>query len=574
MKLRGIILLATLGLVSLTLALGYYFCRPTPAGFAATPNEQLISQRFEKEIWPLLTRETGGKSCVKCHDADNPSELHFFPDTESSYTMLLEKGYLVLDGPDSLLGRILSHNPKKRMPKGKSMKAWPEKDVATLRAFLTDLRGHLPTVTKTDEQFPRALLIPYRAPAPDQLDNQFITYRQLKGKIQTIFNDDWKRNDRDLLAENLAMFGGADFKERFNETAKASATFLSGLEVLSREVASRAYTLKTGPFAGRNEQLPSPLVMTRSDVPCEQEIKRLYQAILFRSPTPKEIQDSFAFLQNVYRAETEIQGRDLELAFKLTVEDRETGLKATRTINIPVSGETRGLYQELVDESQGGTNRFALQQLAKTFTFKPADDGQLFRIANVNTIGNVSFHGILLKPLNGDSNLMQRILANDPLVQADGAWKIRTGDGEGDGRRGRRRDKNPTETPNTRRSGDEFVSYEDENNDKGNSSIVIPISVKQAGQYELTVLWRKNTDNARGVLVEVFSHDATALAKPPLPEIPPRGEAHYFIDVSDDTRPYADLQASFQFAENNYVEINNRGTRKRVTADATRFIAG
>jgi hypothetical protein len=332
--------------------------------------------------------------------------------------------------------------------------------------------------------------------------------------------------------------------------------------------------MKTGPFAGRNEQLSSPLLMEKPDAACEREITRLYQTILFRSPTHKEIQDSFDLLKNVYHAESEIQGRDLELAFTLTVEDKETGLKATRTVNIPVSGETRGLYQELVDESQSATNRFGLQQLAKTFTFKPGDDGQLFRIANVNTIGNVSFHGLIIKPLHGDTNLVQRILASDAAVQADGAWKIKTGDGDGDGRRGRKRDKNATENQNTPRSGDEFVSYEDENNDKGNSSIVVPINVKQEGRYELTVLWRKNSDNARSVLVEVFSHDTTALAKPSLPEVPPRGEARYFIDVSDDTRPHADLQASFQFAENDYVEINNRGTRKRVTADATRFIAG
>src|SRR5262245_26595099 len=554
LKLRGITLV---GLVSLTLALGHYFSLQKPAQSAAANTDQSVAQRFEKEIWPLLARETGGASCVKCHDADNPSELHFFADAESSFTMLVEKGYLVLDGPDSLLGRILSHNPKRRMPKGKSMGPWPEKDVATLRAFLTDLQSHLQTVTRADEQFPRALLLPYRASPPDQLDNQFITYRQLKGKIQTIFNDDWKRNDRDLFAENIAMFGGADFKERFNESAKASATFLSGLEVLSRDVASRAYTLKTGPFAGRNEQLPSPALTEKPDAACERELTRLYQTILFRSPTRKEIQDSFAFLKNVYRAETEIRGRDFELAFKLTVEDKETGLKAMRTVNIPVSGETHGVYQELIDESESGTNRVGLQRLAKPFTFKPSDDGQLFRIANVNTIGNVSFHGLIIKPLNGDSNLTQRILANDAAVQADGAWKIRTGDGDGDGRRGRKRDKSATENQTTPRSGDEFVSYEDENNDKGSSTIVVPIDVKQEGQYELTVLWRKNSDNARSVLVEVFSHDATTLAKPPLPEIPPRGEARYFIDVSDDTRPYADLQASFQFADSDYVEINN-----------------
>src|SRR4030095_4570503 len=159
------------GLVSFTLALGHYFSLQKPTESAAANNDPFIAQRFEKEIWPLLARETRGTSCVKCHDADNTSELHFFSDAESSFTMLLEKGYLVLEGPDSLLGRILSHNPRKRMPRGKSMEPWPEKDVATLRAFLTDLQSHSHAVAKADEQFPRALLTPYRALPSDQFDN-------------------------------------------------------------------------------------------------------------------------------------------------------------------------------------------------------------------------------------------------------------------------------------------------------------------------------------------------------------------------------------------------------------------
>ena len=32
-----------------------------------------LLERFEKEIWPVLTRDREGKSCVGCHNDENPS---------------------------------------------------------------------------------------------------------------------------------------------------------------------------------------------------------------------------------------------------------------------------------------------------------------------------------------------------------------------------------------------------------------------------------------------------------------------------------------------------------------------
>src|SRR6185436_7082853 len=179
--------------------------------------------------------------------------------------MLLEQGYFAANNPDALLGRITTANSKKRMPKGKGARPWSNEAVHTLRTFLGDLQGYLKTASQADEQFPGALLSRYPGMVRHDLDNQFLSYRQLRGKIATIFQDDWVRNDRDLFEQNIALFGGADFKERFNETTKASATFLTGLEMLSRDVAARAYTQKAGPFKDRADSLPSPVSLNHTN---------------------------------------------------------------------------------------------------------------------------------------------------------------------------------------------------------------------------------------------------------------------------------------------------------------------
>src|SRR5207244_4642810 len=183
---------------------------PSPA-----PPADPVLREFQSQIWPLLTRGRGA-SCVECHDAESKSDLHFFPDPASSLAMLKEKGYLSTNEPDSLLGRITSANPKKRMPKGKRAVVWTPAEVARLRQFAGTFEPH--KSGNEEEHFPTALLAPYPGPKPASLDNQFISYRQLRGKIQAIFGDDWMRNGRDLFQENLSLFGGADFKTRFNES--------------------------------------------------------------------------------------------------------------------------------------------------------------------------------------------------------------------------------------------------------------------------------------------------------------------------------------------------------------------
>ena len=513
----------------------------------STEQKQLF-RRFEKEIYPLIARG-GGESCISCHDGDGASELVLFGNARDDFQVLREGGYFLSNTVDTLLGRVTSDNPKKRMPKGRHAVPWSPEEISQLRSFLVDINQHWPLERNADEVFPASLLAPYRGPAAEGVDNQFLTYRQLRGKIQTIFGDDWVRDGRDLFAENVAIFGGADFKDRFNESSQPTSSFLTGLEMLSRDVAALAYSRQAGPFAGRADKLPPPDGLSKPDAAYRREIARVYQALLFREPSGTEMQAAFQLIQAAYREKDAIQRSDYELGFELTVSDPETKQSATRHVVIPVRGDVTGIYQELVNQTAGEPTAHGSlvgQKLQGAFDLQPEARAETQRLVihNAQTMDNVSFAGLELKNVADSTTTF--VAADDPLVQPEGAWKLN--------------DRN------------RVSSYEDENEEKGAGSIQVPIRVSKAGRYEVSVLWRKNSNNASNVLVEIFAPGGAKLAMMPAPSIPEKGKARFFVDCREDSKPFAELEGSFQFGADDYVEINNRGTRARVTAGAIDFV--
>jgi hypothetical protein len=532
---------------------------PMTGGRLAPDDAAQLEERFTREIWPLLDRANGG--CVSCHNAQNPSQLHFSADGPGgNFKKLLSGSFFEPENPVSLLARVTSPVKEQRMPPP-PMKAWTDDEVGKLRDFVTDLydKTHKSGV-KADELFPPELLDPFTGKrVTGGPDNTFLTYRQLRGKIRTVFGDEWQRGERDLFQENIAQFGGADFTRRFDESSKASATYLSALDALGRDVASRAYVASTGPFAGRAETLPSPVAMKTPSPEYQAEITRLYRKMLFRNPTVQEVQQAFGFMKDIYREQQSVAGEDNTLDFELTVEDG-SGRRTGKSFRVRTTNEPLGVFQDFLDQSAASEQPQAKKKLEGAFTFKPGASEQRFQISNEETSGNVSLAALELKgPL--PEGPVKRIEVTDPSVTLQGAWQ--------------------------RRNGDSFASFEDANNNKGSSRIEIPISVEKEGKYELTVVWRRsgsvqvgrgrraaNSENADAVPIEVYSWDKSHIASPPLPPAPPKGEAHFTMDETVDTIPAWDLRTAFKFGSgpNEGVEIRNEGTKKRVVADSVKFV--
>ena len=519
-----------------------------------------FSKRFETELWPLMTRAKG--DCSHCHDGETKSQLEI-PDNnaDTAFKHLLTEDRFDLKSPSGLLNRITTKDAKLVMPPPASKNPWTDPEVGLLRKFIADMQPKMRAdATRMDEMFPIELLAHYSPKVPESNGgNTFLTYFQLKKKVKSIFNDDWKRDEKDLFNENIALFGGADFVRSYNESSKASATFLTGVDLMGQDIGSRAYVQGTGPFAGRAKTLPSPVAMKAPDDAYKAEIARLYNRLLFRDPTSDEADSAFRFIHTVCKAENQIALQPQTLRFSLTVSDAE-GQSTRREFSIPVINDGCGLYQEFINENVFGKEN-ARKKLGTVFHFKAGDETAQLMLTNTATNGNVALSGIEIKgPLvNGGGGETKVISMKDPVVKLFGAWKAV--------------DRTPP-------------GYEDANENKGSSSIAIPIRVDKTGAYEITVIWKPNDtsveksgknksvaaqSNAENVLIEVLSYDPTRHAVEAPKPIPPKGEAHFKIDETVSNIKFLDLKTVFQFGPNDGVEINNAGTRRPVVADACTF---
>jgi hypothetical protein len=98
-------------------------------------DRKALSERFQREVWPLLQR--GGKDgCVGCHrDGKIVSALHMTGDADKDFRMLLREGFLLKDDAGSLLARVVETDLRRRMPPRK-FPGWTAAETKTLRDFV------------------------------------------------------------------------------------------------------------------------------------------------------------------------------------------------------------------------------------------------------------------------------------------------------------------------------------------------------------------------------------------------------------------------------------------------------
>jgi hypothetical protein len=396
------------------------------AGLGQGDSHDGIFKRFETEIYPLMTR-LGEDSCVSCHDPDTSSNLVFIGNARDDFQMLLDQQYFSVQGPDSILARLETENTKKRMPKGRSVEPWTKGEIESFRVFLNEIQEVGLNSAHNDESFPSVLLNPYAGEIPSADDNQFITYSQLKGKIQTIFEDHWIRAGKDLFKENVAFFNGADFKTRFNESNQATSSFLSGLDLMARDVGARAYRKRTGPFSGHPFSLPLPVDQSGPSSAYRKAIKNLYQSLLYRDPKPHEQDEAYRLLQSIHEAEQVIQQRDYDLSFRLTVHDPSTGLQTEEHIEVGVSADPLGLHQEWIDQSKGasliaGEKGLQIMALNRPLRFNANQKGQRIVVHRLEPGERVSLAAIRIESVDGEQASV--IGVTHPSLSRDGAWKL------------------------------------------------------------------------------------------------------------------------------------------------------
>lgn len=222
-----------------------------PSQHAGVTLEQ-IEVRFATEVHPQMLDAAAG--CTACHHAASGRQLIVTSDARQTFYRAQAAG-LLDDGPTSILSRLASTDPVIRMPR--DLPAWSAEKIASVAAVVCALEAYQ-TTEQPDEIFPPDLTSPYTGPALAELDDTFINYPQLKGKVRAIFNDDWVRGGVDKFAENIGSFGGVDFTTRLVEARSATSDFLLGMDGLASDVCGRAATATSGPFTGLD--LAQPLV--------------------------------------------------------------------------------------------------------------------------------------------------------------------------------------------------------------------------------------------------------------------------------------------------------------------------
>ena len=508
---------------------------------ADTVTKETVFKQFESKIYPLMTRFEGD-SCVSCHDPATSSNLVLVGNAKDDFQIMVEQGYFALDGPDTILARLQTDNSKKRMPKGKSVKPWTQSEIADFSAFIENVLKADLVPTQDDESFPAVLLNPYEGEFIERDDNQFITYSQLRGKIKTIFGDDWVRAGKDLFEENVAFFNGADFVTRFNESNQATSSFLTGLDIMARDVGLDAYRNRRGPFAQLPFRLPKPSHPPEVPEAYRKSIENVYESILFRAPKPHELKDAYRLIKGIHQAGSDIRQRDYELGFKLTVQDPSTGLHSEKHIKIGVSADPLGLHQEWIDQSKGipavkGDKTLHMVKLNRPINFRAQQSGQRLLIHRLHPGQSVSLAAVGIQSTDGKTASV--IGATHSSVMRDGAWKLTSQRG--------------------------VTSFEHEKVATGTGVIEIPIDVEKDGKFEVSIYWRQNDELSDRILVEVYSDSPTSLAMPSVPAIPEIGRAHFSYDSSEDARPFAPVPGQFRFGKGDYVEVNNRNTDQKVT---------
>jgi hypothetical protein len=97
-----------------------------------------FARRFERDVWPLLVR--GGKDgCVGCHTTGKiVSSLKMKNDAGKDFRYMLREGFFIKGDPGSLLERMLTKDPKRRMPPDK-LPGWTPAELKVLTDFVNDL---------------------------------------------------------------------------------------------------------------------------------------------------------------------------------------------------------------------------------------------------------------------------------------------------------------------------------------------------------------------------------------------------------------------------------------------------
>ena len=198
------------------------------------------AERFRDEIYPLLA--DGAGACTACHHAGSSQLFQVLSSPGATFSLLLERGLLDPSDPMAVPGRVATTDMELRMPKAGALADGDVEAIAEFSRGLDDALGSHGESADVphDERFPDGLLLPYDGEERSERAQRRLSYYQLRRSLASIFGADWLASSgADPFEHKARAFGGADFQSSFDQSRTLTASYLSAMQEVSREVARR-----------------------------------------------------------------------------------------------------------------------------------------------------------------------------------------------------------------------------------------------------------------------------------------------------------------------------------------------
>ncbi|MDE0625550.1 MAG: hypothetical protein OXH99_04055 [Bryobacterales bacterium] len=528
------------------------------------------AERFRDEIYPLLA--DGAGACTACHHAESSQLFQVLSSPGATFSLLLERGLLDPSDPMAVPGRVATTDMELRMPKAGALADGDIEAIAEFSRGLQDALGRHGGSADVphDERFPDGLLLPYDGEEQSERAQRRLSYYQLRHSLASIFGADWLASSgTDPFEHKARAFGGADFRSSFDQSRTLTASYLSAMQEVSREVGRRFVS------APRNvlfEDFDPEVYAHRSPRAAASNVRTLYRRILFAEPSQGEVRRA---LQLVRELQRRTDTRRI-VRFTMSVEDAD-GRRARRDVDVSFSAADASVSRHIVDQSRAPAGDPWVRVGNAPFRFESANPDHFVRLAARPGNHVTAFDAVkLVRSGGGEGSPESVVLDNlDPECALSGEWEPVEKEGE----------RSRAGGPKRKYDMDLHVigsnHLESRSVDNRLATATVALRIPEDGDYDIYLSWPRIPRLSDAVLVEV--HSATGTPPPPVAwKKRSPGFATVFLDQTEST---LDSLGETQWepihrkvllkGPDDYVEVSNRGVdsvSKVIVADAVRFV--
>ena len=532
-----------------------------------------LASRFTHEIYPLFVRDSNG--CAVCHHSESAQVFRVLDSPSATFSLLIEHDLLAPDDPVAIPGRLSTDNDELRMPQAGQLK---DDELETILSFARDLAESMEAMhpagsPPSDERFPDSLLLPFDGPERDQAVLRRMSYYQLRRSFETLFGPEWLADSgSDPFEHKANRFGGADFTASFETSRTVSASYLSSLQEVAREVARRYVS---APEKVLFDGFDPDVHALRNRKLAARNVRTLYRRILFSAPSAGELERALTLVRRLQRQP--VSERTVRLS--LHVEDGQ-GRQDRQQIDVPVRAGDAAVDRFRLDQSQTPPDGASWVRVGDSpFRFEKGNPDHFVRVLARPGNHVTAFDAVkLARVMRGVESDEGIVLDNlDPECILTGEWEPIEKDGE----------RSRAGPPKKKYQQDLQVvgsnHLESKTLDNRLSYATMTLRIPESGDYNVYLSWPAIPRAATGAVVEVRSANAEGRSlRPQALPVEADGFARIRFDQTESTlaesgetqwqRIHREVLLENQ---SDYLEISNTGVDSRkhvIVADAVKFV--